>query len=410
MAKYSGILQGKVRGKIGGIVFTEVAGVGTVGREYVAKPSNPKSYAQQVRRVMLSNLVNAYKAGEGWMKAAFETKKAGQSDYNRFVSLNLNRSRIALTKEQAANGSCVIAQYDVSEGTLPSIVLNKMGEKQWSTNIALGTLQIDANTTVAEFSEAVISNNAHILAGMQITYVSYMQTIDDVTGFPRVICTPYELTLDVNSQELLNDYLPVSFAAASIGSQSKFLGTGATLADGAFAYILSSRVGGKIKVSSQRLQLVMNSIYREYARDAQVQLAVQSYGASADALLAPGSVTAASTPRVQGISYVEGMLIGDVSNKTLKDVSEDSLKIQMLAPFNEVNKIQVFTQSGTALSSEDWETEPDNGLWVHFPASTNTNYITRVVVQVDGVEYTATFQQPLPPSSGEDDDEGGLQG
>lgn len=410
MAKYSGILQGKVRGKIGGIVFTEVAGVGTVGREYVAKPSNPKSYAQQVRRVMLSNLVNAYKAGEGWMKAAFETKKAGQSDYNRFVSLNLNRSRIALTKEQAANGSCVIAPYDVSEGTLPSIVLNKMGDRQWSTNIALGTLQIDANTTVAEFSEAVIANNAHILAGMQITYVSYMQTVDDVTGFPRVICTPYELTLDVNSQELLNDYLPVSFAAASIGSQSKFLGTGATLADGAFAYILSSRVGGKIKVSSQRLQLVMNSIYREYARDAQIQLAVQSYGASADALLAPGSVSAASTPRVQGISYVEGMLIGDVSNKTLKDVSEDSLKIQMLAPFNEVNKIQVITQSGTSLTSEDWETEPDNGLWVHFPESTNTNYITRVVVQVDGVEYTATFQQPLPPSSGEDDDEGGLQG
>lgn len=410
MAKYSGILQGKVRGKIGGIVFTEVAGVGTVGREYVAKPSNPKSYAQQVRRVMLSNLVNAYKAGEGWMKAAFETKKAGQSDYNRFVSLNLNRSRIALTKEQAANGSCVIAQYDVSEGTLPSIVLNKMGDRHWSTNIALGTLQIDANTTVAEFSEAVISNNAHILAGMQITYVSYMQTIDDVTGFPRVICTPYELTLDVNSQELLNDYLPVSFAAASIGSQSKFLGTGATLADGAFAYILSSRVGGKIKVSSQRLQLVMNSIYREYARDAQVQLAVQSYGASADALLAPGSVSAASTPRVQGISFVEGMIIGDVSNKTLKDVSEDSLKIQMLAPFNEVNKIQVFTQSGTSLTSEDWETEPGNGLWVHFPASTNTSYITRVVVQVDGVEYTATFQQPLPPASGGDDDEGGLQG
>lgn len=410
MAKYSGILQGKVRGKIGGIVFTEVAGVGTVGREYVAKPSNPKSYAQQVRRVMLSNLVNAYKAGEGWMKAAFETKKAGQSDYNRFVSLNLNRSRIALTKEQAANGSCVIAQYDVSEGTLPSIVLNKMGEKQWSTNIALGTLQIDANTTVAEFSEAVISNNAHILAGMQITYVSYMQKIDDVTGFPRVICTPYEITLDVNSQELLNDYLPVSFAAASIGSQSKFLGTGATLADGAFAYILSSRVGGKIKVSSQRLQLVMNSIYREYARDAQVQLAVQSYGASADALLAPGSVSTASTPRVQGISFVEGMLIGDVSSKTLKDVSDDSLRIQMLAPFNEVNKIQVSTQSGTSLTSNDWEREPDNSLWVHFPASTSTNYITRVVVQVDGVEYTATFQQPLPPASGEDDDEGGLAG
>lgn len=410
MAKYSGILQGKVRGKVGGIVFTEVAGVGTVGREYVAKPSNPKSYAQQVRRVKLANLVNAYKAGEGWMKAAFETKKAGQSDYNRFVSLNLNRSRIALTKEQAANGSCVIAQYDVSEGTLPSIALNKTGERQWATNIALGTLQIDANTTVADFSAAVIANNAHILAGMQITFVSYMQTIDDVTGFPRVICTPYELTIDTNSPEKLNDFLPVSFAAASIGSQSKYLGTGATLADGAFAYILSSRVGGKIKVSTQRLQLVQNPIYLEYVKDAQIQIAVQSYGAAADALLAPGSVSSASTPRVQGISFVQGMLIGDTSTKTMKDVADDSLSIQMLSPFNAVNKIQVFTQSGASLTSNDHETEPDNSILAHFPTSSNTNYITRVVVQVDGVEYTATFQQPLPPASGDDDDDGGLQG
>lgn len=410
MAKYSGILQGKVRGKIGGIVFTEVAGVGTVGREYVAKPSNPKSYAQQVRRVMLANLVNVYKAGEGWMKAAFETKKAGQSDYNRFVSLNLNRNRIALTKEQAANGSCVIAQYDISEGTLPSIALNKTADRQWATNIALGTLQIDANTTVADFSAAVIANNPHIMAGMQITFVSYMQTIDDVTGFPRVICTPYELTIDTNADGLLNDYLPVRFAAASIGTQNKYLGTGATLADGAFAYILSSRVNGKIKVSTQRLQLVQNPIWQEFISQSQIQIAVQSYGASADALLAPGSVSAAATPRVQGIAAVQGMLIGDTSTKTFKSVSLSSLSLQMLAAFNAVGEIAVFDNSGNKLTSNDYETEPENSILAHFPSSDSSAYVTRLVVTVDGVQYTANFLQPVPSGGGGDDDEGGLAG
>ena len=410
MAKYSGILQGKVRGKIGGIVFTEVAGVGTVGREYVAKPSNPKSYAQQVRRVMLANLVNVYKAGEGWMMAAFETKKAGQSDYNRFVSLNLNRNRIALTKEQAANGSCVIAQYDISEGTLPSIALNKTADRQWATNIALGNLQIGANTTVGEFSSAVIANNSHIMAGMQITYVSYMQTIDDVTGFPRVICTPYELTLDTNSDALLNDFLPISFAAASIGTQNKYLGTGPTVADGAFAYILSSRVNGKIKVSTQRLQLVQNPIWLEFISQSQIQIAVQSYGASADALLAPGSVSAAATPRVQGIAAVQGMLIGDTSTKTFKAVSLSSLSVQMLAPFNAVGEIAVYDNSNNKLTSNDHETEPGNSILAHFPTSDSSAYVTRLVVTVDGVQYTANFLQPVPSGGGEDDDEGGLAG
>jgi hypothetical protein len=145
-------------------------------------------------------------------------------------------------------------------------------------------------------------------------------------------------------------------------------------------------------------------------KDAQIQIAVQSYGASADALLAPGSVSTASTPRVQGISFVQGMLIGDTSTKTMKDVADDSLSIQMLSPFNTVNKIQVFTQSGASLTSNDHEKEPDNSILAHFPTSSNTNYITRVVVQVDGVEYSATFQEPLPSGGGEDDDEGGLQG
>lgn len=411
MAKYSGILQGKVRGKIGGIVFTEVSGVGTVGREYVAKPSNPKSYAQQERRVMLANLVNLYKAGEGWMKSAFETKKAGQSDYNRFVSLNLNRNLIALTKEQAANGSCVAASYDVSEGTLPSIALNRTADRQYATNILLGSLEITAETTIGEFSTAVIENNSHIMNGMQITYVSYMQTVDDVTGFPRVVCTPYEVTLDAASTAKLNDFLPISFAAASIGSTNKYLGTGPTLADGAFCYILSSRVGGKIKVSSQRLQLVRGAIYSSFATVEQKQLAIQSYGASANAMLAPGSVSTAATPRLQGITFVQGLLIGDTSTKTLKQITEDSLRIQMLAPFTSVDYVKVTGADGTTITNIDYETEPENSIFAHFNDSASTQYVTSVAVKVDGVEYTATFLAPSPGGNGgNEDDDGGLAG
>lgn len=409
MAKYSGILQGKVRGKIGGIVFTEVSGVGTVGREYVAKPSNPKSYAQQVRRVKLANLVNAYKASAGWMKAAFESKKAEQSDYNRFVSLNLNRSNIALTKEQAANGACVITSYDVSEGTLPSIALTLLSERTWATNISLGELEITSATTVGEFSSAVIANNAHILEGMQLTFVSYMQTIDEVTGYPRVICTPYEVTFDSSSVELLDNYLPIRFAAASHGTSAKVLGTGPTLADGAFCYILSQRISGKIKVSSQRLQLVRNDIWQQYVSAAQLQIAIQSYGATPDALLAPGSLTTEATPIVQGIAGVEGMIIGSDSTKKASIFSNNSMTINTLSPVQSVTSVKFGVSTGTEFTAEDIELDGNTSIIATFGSISSTAWVTSVTIVADGVAYSCQFQTPTS-SGGGDDDEGGLEG
>lgn len=400
MAKYSGILQGKVRGKIGGIVFTELAGVGTIGREYIANPSNPRTAAQQERRVKLSNLINIYRPSRLFMRAAFETKKPGQSDYNRFVSLNFNTSPIALTKQEAAAGAAVIAQYTISEGSLQSIALNEVSERQYRTNIVLGSLVISASTSVAEFSQAVVLNNAHIMEGMQLSFISYQQTLDPVTGFPRLICNAYEVTLDSNNSDSLNSYLPVRFAAASYGDDVQYLATGPTLADGAFAYILSNRISGKIMVSTQRLQLVGNSIYRQYSSISQQSLAEQSYGAGQDTFLAPGSAQQQAADRAQGIENLVGWVIGGVSQKTGAQMSNTTLEGSMLAPAESFTRCEIVLASGSTAAATNLQMDENGDFSAQFGSISSTSYVTAIKVAVDGITYTAQFTEPQGGGSG----------
>lgn len=400
MAKYSGILQGKVRGKIGGIVFTELAGVGTVGREYIANPSNPRTSAQQERRVKLSNLINIYRQSRKWMHSAFETKKPGQSDYNRFVSLNFNTSPIALTKQEAAAGAAVIAQYTISEGSLQSIALNEVSERQYRTNIVLGALVISTSTTVAEFSQAVISNNPHIMEGMQLSFISYQQSLDPVSGFPRLVCNAYEVTLNSNNSDSLDSYLPVRFAAASQGDDVQYLATGPTLADGAFAYILSNRISGKIMVSTQRLQLVGNSIYRQYSAASQQSLAEQSYGAGSDTFLAPGSSQQQAADRVQGIESIQGWTIGGVSSSIAVALSEQTIYGKMLAPAENFERFEVVAENGIATAAETLQMDENGEFSATFGTVSPTVYVTAFKATVDGVTYTAEFTVPSGGGSG----------
>ena len=89
--------------KLGGTVLYQAMGQ-TRQRELAAEISNPRTTQQMTQRVKWSNLVNLYRANRSWMKYAFETKKTNQSEYNKFMSLNVAASAIYLPKNVAAAG------------------------------------------------------------------------------------------------------------------------------------------------------------------------------------------------------------------------------------------------------------------------------------------------------------------
>lgn len=274
-----GAFQGKV-----GTLTTYNAQVGNIARiRYNATnvgESASRTTKQQTNRVRWANLVNFYKASKQWMKKAFEAKKKGISDYNRFMSVNFDNARVALTKSQAAAGACVVEGYLISQGSLSPVEVRPQGD-HWITNIVLGDLQLTENTTVAELSAAILANNNFIREGMQLSCISYQQIIDNM-GTPRIICTAYEMLIDTkNTVDAAVKYLPEF--CLTVEDQS--LATSNNISVGAFAYILSETRNGRTSVSTQELITNNDVLLESFTSAEQLQLAIDSYGMSADTFL-----------------------------------------------------------------------------------------------------------------------------
>ncbi len=279
------------RGKVGETTYYTALGR-QIARQSINNsnfgPSASRTEAQQSNRVKWSNLVNFYKVSKSWMRKAFETKKTGQTDYNKLMSINVSSSRIYLTRDLASAGASIATDYIVSQGSLPSVSVTKNADR-WITSIALGDLLISDDTTVSAFSTAVISANKALFAGMQLSFISYMQDVDSM-GVPRLICTPYEVTLDINNTSALRDYLPAFCSQTANG----YLATSNEIALGAFVYIISDLQNGKIQVSTQRLITNNVSLITEYSSNAALTAAIDSYGVDGSVMLSPESTVAQS--------------------------------------------------------------------------------------------------------------------
>ena len=296
----------QIKGKVGAVTYYV-----SEGRQIARQALNNSNYgetasrseAQQTQRIKWANLVNFYKVCRGWMPKAFEGKKPGQSDYNRLMQVNMPFTDIYLTKNEAAVGACVAEDYIISQGSLPSVEMSKSGTG-FVTNIYVGELVINEATTVGAFSQALVENNTNIEYGMQIAYVSLMQSVDSL-GVPRLICTFYEVTLKQNSEDKLFDYLPP--LCASIREQC--LATSQDVPIGACAYVVSDLRNGSLRVSTQVLQTNNTTLITTYSSEMAKQKAIMSYGLDPDVVLSP------LTENEQGATpvpfYIQFIQIGD---------------------------------------------------------------------------------------------------
>ena len=134
----------------------------------------------------------------------FENKPAGLSDYNMFVKVNMQRTPIYLTKQAVAGGACIATAYQISQGSLPAIVLTGTGQNV-KTDIRLGGESITSSTTVAQFSAAVVNNNADYRYGDQISFFLVKQMVNAETGIPYCQFSAAKVILDAANEEKLAD-------------------------------------------------------------------------------------------------------------------------------------------------------------------------------------------------------------
>ena len=288
MAILNGILK-KLNGSAGSLTFKQVNGQTVVSEKITAvKKSNTPMQMRQ--RTKWGNVVQMYKGICPLINYGFESKPAGCSDYNMFMKANMKGSDIYLTREEVAGGGCVAYPYQLTQGTLPSIVVTGSGDNV-RTDIKLGDLTIDAETLVKDFAIAVVSNNADYDFGDQISFFDVLQRVNAVTGIPYCQFLATNVVLDKASEVKLLDMVSKYGFATVDGFLGHIEGEGA----GVFAWVHSRKSSAKTLVSTQSLVNNNDEMIAEYSGDQAYKRSVKTYGGESSAFLTPGTTTTQAT-------------------------------------------------------------------------------------------------------------------
>lgn len=249
--------------------------------------SASRTYPQMLRRVMWSNLVNFYKANAFWMPKAFELRKKNQTDYNRFMQLNINENTYAFTKDEALAGACIPGVFTVSEGSLLPITYNNASATPYELRINL-TNSWDQGGFLSALSQDIIdSNNGRFQNGDNLALV--LIKCSYVNEIPKIEVKYQEMTLDTSATE--TDLADIDFFTSFEWANRKMVMPDDVYPSmySAFVVIHTRKEGGKLLTSTQEL-IVPDTRYENYASPAHIEEAILSYGVDARVLLDPGAV------------------------------------------------------------------------------------------------------------------------
>lgn len=294
MAVINSVL-GKMKGKLGNL-STRTTNSQNIIYARAQEVKNPRTNSQMKQRVKLANVVINYRVLRQFLESyAFENKDPKRSVYNEFVALNLSSNSVYLTKEAVQAGACVVAPYTISKGTLPMIT-TFADRTVTSTSILLDDFDLDT-ATVASFSAGVLKSNPTIKEGDQLSFVQ-MEQVNGTDGFPHVTVNIYEMIIDTKNTRPVTDFFP----AVALSYSHRHLACDTSTFEGAFAYILSRKDNGKVRVSTQSLVLTSANAGLDYS---DLKAAIDSYGSNYVPFLDPDVANATDgTSTADGIPTV----------------------------------------------------------------------------------------------------------
>ena len=271
MTKVSSVLLEELSGKLGkGVVFRQTAR-GTVMAK-AGRKSNRRTEGQAEVRCRTANVSANYRLYAGKLKQAFEGKESGVTDFNQYVGVNYSNP-VYITKPMRVAGCCVLADYTFTVGSLAPIVYAVNGSGVLVSDLALGSLVIDENTTVSDLSVALMSGNEAWEEGDQLTFFYGVQRVD-AQGMPRATMVAKKVILSVDDETPL---------WGSVGSEGFTtvdgkLGMGVALENAGAAWVHSrDKVNGDTLVSTQKL-MVVSEILDNYRTYAAMKASADSYG------------------------------------------------------------------------------------------------------------------------------------
>lgn len=295
MAKSRVSINPLYKGGAGGYTFY-VRG----GEQVVRQRKNNSNYGdtasrtmpQMLRRIRWGNLVNCYKAIASWQKKAYDSKVAGQTDYNIFMQLNINRVAVGETKEMCEGGCAVFESYQVSRGSLAPVDLSwdSVGSA-WESSINYDSA-ITGTTTIGALSQVIMLNNPEFLPGDNIAIIFFKNYEAPRVEWPFASSSYAEITLDATSTALLSS-IPELANRLAKNSGDKLSISARTYPDDnplhevGCVVIHTRKSASNLKVSSQSIVMADASIIEDFSGSAWDEVCINSYGITEDAPLEP---------------------------------------------------------------------------------------------------------------------------
>lgn len=266
MAKVKGHLEG-LHGEVSGLVFYQRGDKTIVYAKAEQRASHTSG--QMKSRVRWSNIISTYQAFNGKLSGAFETKPKGKTDYTRFISLNLNCPIFIPQKQNDVYS--IAAPYQISEGSLSTIEVEDLGNQCIKSNIRIGDLQIDNDTTLGQLTRAILSLNNDIDKNDRLCFCEVLQH-ENIPVHIEVKMEGFKLgdMSDVRVKDLLK---------AGFENVNGCLGA-RNLPKGCYTWIHIRKVQPNLpaKVSTQCLTNLNKEMVEAYSSDEAFAAAAQSYG------------------------------------------------------------------------------------------------------------------------------------
>ncbi len=405
MGKATGIIK-ELSGKIGSLIFQQRKNGKTsvyLAPEVKDKPLRTK--AQMLICLVWANLGALFSMFNKTLKRSHEDLPVGISDYNAFISDNCKMFNVYLDKNTKQQGGCVLAPVLISRGKLPSIYYETNGDGVLVTDLKLGGLVNGADTTVGNFSMAVMTNNEEWENGDQLTFFYGQQKIDQTTNVPRSKIQGFKVKLDYTDQEtkLWDLVSELGFTSVSDGQGGYVLGMDRVITDGAAAWIHSreDEDSGTLRVSTQRLT-VDSSVLESYMGEAAFDASVASYGGITNtkkAFLRPDD----ETNVIGGVSNTGGTTTGGGQAQT---VAAPTFSGE--TQFAESTQVTMSGPAGASIFyTVDGTTPTDQSLEYEEPITLSATTTVKAIAIKDGVSSAVTSRTYSKVEGGGGDDEPG---
>ncbi len=411
MAKHTGIFR-NTRGKIFPGLHARETETGTILAQNPRQPSKARrSEAQADRRCQMGNMGGFYRLFDRRITNAFEGKGPGQNDYNLFIQCNYTKHPVYLTKQDSKCGGCVLAPYQISRGSLEPIRMNLSQGNVLSTNLSTGSVVIDANTTVAELTMALLQNKG-FQVGDQITFFYGEQYVDS-EDVPRATMDASRLVLSLTDTTKVWDEVD----ALGFSTVNGCLGMSTALSNAGATYIHSRDLdGGLTQVSTQRMTVV-SDILADYQSEEAFIASANSYGGinTREVYLSPTSTLADlgiaanenqnenQNGGTQQSSGGSGSGSGTQSGGNTGGNSGSSLSqptISGSTPFAESTTVTITGPAGAELHYTNDGTTPTSASTLYSEPITLTDTATIKAVAVLNGETSAVASRTFTKSSG----------